>query len=386
MPILARLWRLGTGLLIIALARPVQGAELTVGPGEKFLSIGAALRAAAPGDAVLVRAGSYPGDVALINKDGLSLRAVGGRVDIDAAGRSIEGKGIFVVRAHGVLIEGFSFRNATVPDRNGAGIRFDSGSLTVRDCLFFDNQAGLLAGNDPQSMLRVEHSEFARNGVGDGQTHALYAGRIRKLTVIGSYFHHGLGGQLIKSRAEDSEVLYNRLTDERGGRSSYELEFPNGGHARVVGNIIQQSPTTENRTMISFGVEGYAWPTNELTLIHNTLDDQRSFGGQYLFIKAGPVAAFAYGNLLIGGADQLQAESLKGSHNVRVSSDQLANREAADYRLRSSATVLHQAPPWPLPAPLGDGPSAQYRHPRTLTPLTPPARHPGALQELAAAR
>jgi hypothetical protein len=81
--------------------------------------------------------------------------------------------------------------------------------------------------------------------------------------VTGSYFHHADVGHLLKSRAARSHILYNRLTDETGGRASYELEFPNGGLAYVVGNVIEQAATTENETIISFGAEGYR-PRNEL--------------------------------------------------------------------------------------------------------------------------
>lgn len=43
-------------------------------------------------------------------------------------------------------------------------------------------------------------------------------------------------------------VLYNRLADGHGGRASYELEFPSGGTAVAMGNLIQQSATTDNPT------------------------------------------------------------------------------------------------------------------------------------------
>lgn len=357
-------------------------AEFLVGPGRKLRSIGAAIRAVPPGSTLLVDAGEYPADVALIDKDGLTLRAVGGRVEIPAAGRSIEGKAIFVVRADGVLIEGFTFRNSAVADKNGAGIRFDRGSLTVRDCLFVDNEAGLLTGNDGQSTLRVENSEFARDGVGDGQTHLLYAGKIKLLTVIGSYFHAGRSGQLIKSRAARSEVLYNRVTDETGGRASYELEFPNGGMALVIGNIIQQSSTTENRTMISFGAEGYGGSTNELYLVHNTLDDRRSFNGRYLFVRPGPARAYAYNNLISGGVRQLQADGLEGASNFFVDWDQFAQAQREDYRLRTDSMAVGKATSLASIRQADLAPAYEYHHPRSTLPLKEAAKHPGALQSL----
>lgn len=45
----------------------------------------------------------------------------------------------------------------------------------------------------------------------------------------------------------------------------------NGGLAWVLGNIIGQSPTTDNRDLISYGAEGQRWPENALDPAHNTL-------------------------------------------------------------------------------------------------------------------
>lgn len=372
-------------LLGLLAGPPAAAARTTlhVGAGREFQRIGDAIRRADAGSVIEVDAGSYPGDVALINRNDIVIRASGGRVHVPAAGRAIEGKGIWVVRAERVLIEGIDFSGAAVPDHNGAGIRFDRGSLTVRDCGFFQNQAGLLTGNDAASSLVVENSEFAGNGFGDGQSHQLYAGRIARLRVTGSYFHQANEGQLIKSRAAESEILYNRLTDELGGRASYELEFPNGGHARVVGNIVQQSATTQNRTMISFGVEGYAWPRNLLLLSHNTLVDQRPMLGRYLYVKAGPSRVLASNNLLVGGARELAAENLQDRSNRYADWSELALSEPYDYRLRENAKAVRQ----PLPAEaLPDAammPQREYAHPRNTRPLAAPALHVGALQQLA---
>lgn len=356
---------------------------LRVGPGRSFTRIGEAVRAARPGSTILVDAGSYPGDIATLDKDDLHFRAVGGRVDIAAAGRAVEGKAIWVVRAQRIRIEGFDFRETVVPDRNGAGIRFERGSLLLRDCGFFHNQTGLLSGNDGLAVLAIENCEFGWNGDGDGQSHQLYAGKIARLTVTGSYFHHANDGQLIKSRAAESFILYNRLSDEIGGEASYELEFPSGGRALAIGNLIQQSSTTRNSTMVSFGAEGYAWPVNELRLSHNTLIDKRPANGIYLFFRPGGAQAWAFNNLLVGGAPRLAAANLNAAGNVSVDWDQLARPTRDDYRLRAGSRAVSQAVPVAsLPDP-SMVPTHEYQHPRNSRPLTQPPRHPGALQELA---
>ena len=250
-----------------------------VGPARLLKTVAAAAQQAPSGAVIEVDAGDYAGDVAVWMRDDVTIRAVGGRARMLADGASAEGKGTWVVRAERMVVEGFDFIGARVRDGNGAGIRFDRGSLTVRDCRFLDNEMGLLTGNDPRAVLEIERSEFAHNRRPGRYTHQLYVGAIARLSVTGSYFHHGQSGHLLKSRAAVNHVFYNRLTDEAGGTSSYELEFPNGGRAYVIGNIVQQGAATENRVVVAYGAEGYRWTRNALVLGHNTLDDGSSLGG-----------------------------------------------------------------------------------------------------------
>jgi hypothetical protein len=138
---------------------------LQVGPQRNIKTIAACASIARAGAIILVDSGDYLADVAAWQQDDITIRAVGGRVRLLAQGAAAEGKGIWVVRANRMQVEGFDFEGAAVPSRNGAD-----------------------------------------------------------------------------------------------GTASYELEFPNGGMAFVVGNTIAQSTLTENPCLISFGAEGYKWP------------------------------------------------------------------------------------------------------------------------------
>jgi len=292
----------GTTLAARLAAQPAPNpTPLRVGATREITSIADAARRVRDGDTVEIDAGSYRGDIAVAvwQQNRLTLRAVGGRVRLLAHGASAEGKAIWVIRGEQVSVEGFDFEGTRVATRNGAGIRFETGQLTVRDCRFVDNEMGLLTSNDAGAELVVEFSEFAHNLRPDGHNHQLYAGTIGRLAVTSSYFHHGTIGHLLKSRAAVNHIHYNRLTDEASGRSSYELEFPNGGVAVVVGNLIQQGPKTENSIMISYGAEGYRWPVNVLALANNTLVDDLPEGGRFLRVWAGDVTVVETGNRLV---------------------------------------------------------------------------------------
>jgi hypothetical protein len=85
-----------------------------------------------------------------------------------------DGKAILTEGAPGsdVKIDGFAFTGAVVPDGNGAGIRYEGGSLTITNSHFHGNQNGILGAADPNGTITISQSEFDHNGVdGSGQTH-----------------------------------------------------------------------------------------------------------------------------------------------------------------------------------------------------------------------
>lgn len=214
-----------------------------------------ALARARPGDTVTLPAGDIVGGVGVIAVPGLRLTSPGAVLHAD--GRHAEGKAILVVRAPGVVIENITFRGARVPAGNGAGIRFESGSLTLVNCRFVDNEMGVLTGGRPDMALAVHHCEFADAPRHDsGQLHhLLYAGTIGQLVVMHSRFHNGWRGHLVKSRARINRILFNELDDGPDGGASYELEFPEGGDNLVLGNRIGQSAGTHNPALLSLGAE-----------------------------------------------------------------------------------------------------------------------------------
>lgn len=366
----------------LAVPLAAAAAVIRVGPTQSLLRIADAARLAKDGDTIEIDAGEYVADVAVWDKLNLTIRGVGGMARLVAGGASAEGKAIWVIRGDGMSIENVAFTGSRVPSGNGAGIRLERGSLKVSNCIFTHNQTGILTGNRHDTELEIEHSEFGNNGAGDGQSHNLYAGNIRKLKVSNSYFHNANRGHLLKSRAEENHIMYNRLTDEAGGRASYELEFAAGGIAYIVGNIIQQAQQTENSAIISFGAEGYPWPRNALYLVNNTLVDDRPEGGIFLHVAPGAVRVKAVNNLWLG----------KGKFNVPIDSRLAANFHAEvsdfaapaphEYRLKKTSKLVGKAID-----PDQDGiqlrPQHEYVHPRQSTPLPRGGSYsPGARQSV----
>ena len=375
---------LGAGLGAIAPWRLAlsdkPNAVLRVGKLQAVKTLAEAARIARDGMVIEVDAGDYPADVAAWPQSQLSLRAVGGRVRMLANGAAAQGKGIFVMSGEEVSVEGFDFIGARVPDTNGAGIRLERGSLRVINCSFSRCEMGLLTNNEPNTQLSLQGCEFSHGERAGSFSHLLYAGSIAKLSVSACYFHHGMRGHLIKSRAALNHTLYNRLTDEIGGSASYELEFPNGGQALVLGNLIQQSSSSENAHMVSFGAEGYTWPKQELHLVHNTWVDLMPSQGVYLRVKPGPAKVRLINNLLAGNRN-FKPEShweLAGNHLIDLDEFVLASRE--NYALRPQSHLRGKAVEPGEALGMALRPTQQYQHPRSTLPLTQAARHPGAVQ------
>lgn len=352
-----------------------------VGPDRAIKTLANAARLASDGDVVEVDAGDYRGDVAVWQQKNLTLRAVGGRVRLIASGADVEGKGIWVLRGGRITVDGFDFLGAQVSDRNGAGIRLEKGDLTILNCGFWENENGILTSNNPDIILRISNSEFGHNGAGDGQSHNLYVGAIKHLHVSGSYFHHARVGHLLKSRAAENFVMYNRLVDGPKGEASYELEFPSGGVGYVIGNVIEQAATTDNFHMISFGAEGFRWPKNELYLVNNTLVDHWPEGGIFLRVKSG-ASIYAQNNLLVGKGGLDSAGPGDYSNNINVSAGEFINLSGQDYRLKSTSRLVGKGIAPKRQNGIELQPSREYSHPRNTRSIVVPPLSPGAMQSL----
>ncbi len=359
-----------------------EGARIwRVGPNGPLLRISEAARLARPGDVVEIEAGDYRGDVALWLQSKLTIRGINGSVRLFADGRSAERKAIWVIRHGDFDVSNIDFIGAKVGDGNGAGIRFEGGNLRLRNCLFWGNQMGLMTSNTSKAAdatLVIEDSEFAYSHVHGKWGHNLYVGTIASLKVSGSYFHHAGVGHLLKSRAKANDILYNRITDESGGRASYELEFPNGGTVRLVGNVVQQQRGAENSVMVSYGMEGYKWPLNVLYMGSNTLVNDHPWGGTFLRVAPGADRIVTANNLLVGPGRYRVEDSLEVFNDVRAEWDEFVRPSRQDYGLRRPKESLAYKPIEGEELELLLKPAAQYVHPRSVKQLTTAPRFVGA--------
>lgn len=372
--------RLALQIALVALGSgPALAEVITVGPGGTVERIADAARLARDGDTVLIQPGTYRGDVAVWLQQALEIRGIGPRPVLIADGEVAEGKAIWVLRNGRFRIRNIEFRGARSPVGNASGIRFERGTLDLADCVFEDNQMGLLTGNEADTELRVANSVFGHAPQGGPMLpHLLYAGRIGRFVLEGSRFLEGHRGHLVKSRARVSEVRYNWLADGPGGTASYELEFPEGGDVEVVGNLIAQSAATENPAIVSYGAEHGRWPVNRLRLAHNTLINDGPAQGPFLraWFERLPADArvISHNNLLVGPGGFV--DDMPGEH--RGTARLPAGALGADSAWRGPLLKLEPVAPADDPALT---PRAEFRFPAGTRPIDTPLRWaPGAFQ------
>jgi hypothetical protein len=375
-------------------AQPEERAPIQVGPGRTIKLPSQAAAIVQRGDIIEIDAGAYVGDVAVWRADNLTIRGVGGRARLLAAGESAEQKAIWVIKGRNAVVENIEFAEAEVPAGNGAGIRAEGANLRVVNCYFHDNQEGILSSIYMlDSEIEIDNSEFARDGGNGGQSHEIYISNLRQLTVRGSWFHEGRIGHLIKSRAQRNLIVGNRITDEASGTASYEIDFPNGGFNIVAGNLIEQGELAQNSTMIANGLEGATNALEELYVVNNTFVNDL---GRGIFVRArAPSRAALVNNIFVGsgnvlvGAGRLENNLLAAGFagapiiekplfhdgeivedgTMTASNPGLLDVRNYDYRLRPDSPAIGRGidPGEAAGVPLL--PTLQYRHPAQSEPV-----------------
>ncbi len=256
-------------------------ATLTVGPGSgfQFQTLSSAIAAAQDGDIIQVQTGTYTNDFATIDRS-ITIEGVGGLVNLVATVPPPNEKAILTIGGPGeepdVTLENISFSGAAISNDlggNAAGIRYQSGNLTLDHTYFHDNQDGLLGNADPTGTITIKNSAFIGNGNANppsGIEHNLYVGAIAQLTIDNSYFDNPIVGHDIKSRAANNIIENSRIYDTRGS-GSYEIDIPNGGNTVIQNNVIEKGAGAGAGSFVSIGEEGNVNTTSTLVVSGNTV-------------------------------------------------------------------------------------------------------------------
>ena len=166
-------------------------------------------------------------------------------------GTACEGKAAFVLRGQGSTVDGLVFRNISVGDGNGAGIRTEMGNLTVTNSMFLDSQEGILGGEPNGQKIVIDHSTFAGLGQCDQSpdcAHSIYLANEGSVTVTNSRFERGTGGHYVKLRVPNIMIADNSFDDTGGRKTNYMIDLPNGSTGLITRNTFVQGREKENWT------------------------------------------------------------------------------------------------------------------------------------------
>ncbi len=326
-------------IVLIMAALPLSARVLEVGSSRVLTLPSQAAAAARDGDTVLIDAGDYP-DACRWTANGLLIRGVGGLAHV--RDRTTGGKAIWVIGGNNTTVEWIEFSGATVQDRNGAGIRQEGSTLTLRHCFFHDNENGILAGDNAQSRILIENCEFARNGYGDGYSHNMYINHVAEFTIRYSFVHRAKVGHNVKSRALRTFILCNCITSGDGS-TSREIDLPNGGLAVVAGNVISHTNSAQNSNLLGYGMEGLSNPVRSLFVAHNTFVTSRG-AGTFVQMPAGGCDTLVVKNNIFAG----RAEAITGGAVVRDTAANLVTRDPSAPRFVDPARLdFHLLPDSP---------------------------------------
>ncbi|MDY7396917.1 T9SS type A sorting domain-containing protein [Aureibaculum sp. 2210JD6-5] len=365
-------------LLFLSLGLSLHAATFKVGSSRIYKSPNDLYNANVlqDGDIIEIDAETFEGQPALAvwSKNNLIIRGVGGKPHLVANGLNIWGKGIWVLAGNNITVENIEFSGATVPDKNGAGIRLDGDGMTVSNCYFHDNENGILTANSGAGDIIIEHTEFENNGFGDGQSHNLYIGRVNSLTFRYNYSHHAKIGHNLKSRANENYILYNRIMDEETGFSSRLIDLPNGGLSLIMGNVLMQGPNAENNNLIGYGLEGLTNPiSHNLLVINNTMVNKRVASCIFISIQSGTNSSAIHNNIFAGSGTLLSGTATLMTNNLaesNINSVLFVNESNYDYRIESNSPAVNAG--LSIDPFLGNSliPNQHYVHPNNVATRT----------------
>lgn len=269
----------------------VQAAQLTVGPGGEFATVGAALAAARPGDTVLVAAGQYPERVVIDRPVVLLGR---GRPVLDGEGRGR----VVQVRAPYVTIRGFEIRGSGASQATeDAGIHAERAHrLRVEENRLADVLFGLYVKESDSVLLRDNEivgkdlpSALRGDGVRLWSSHGgtIAGNRVQRVRDVVIWFSHR------------SEVVGNLVRDSR-----YGLHYMYSDDSRFADN-----------RFLSNEVGAFIMYSRRIRFERNLFADARGPAGRGLGFKdADEIVAEA--NILVRNAVGLSLDNSPHSEGV----------------------------------------------------------------------
>jgi hypothetical protein len=250
-----------------------QGAFTVLETGQSFSRLQDAVNAIGNGAGkIAIAPGTYRQCAVQEGGEIAYLAAEPGSAVFD--GVECEGKAALVLRGRGAQISGLVFQNMRVSDRNGAGIRLETGNLAVAQSWFRDSEQGILTGDGTGAQIVIDRSTFSRLGTCEGAggcAHSIYTGEYGHLRITNSRFEEGRGGHYVKSWARRVDIAGSSFDDARGRQTNYMIDLSGGSSGQISNNWFVQGRDKENYSaFIAVAPEEHRNSADQLRVIANT--------------------------------------------------------------------------------------------------------------------
>ena len=208
-------------------------AVLTVGQGEQFSTIAAAVGAASPGDTIDVQAGTY-NDQFLTIEQSLTLQAVGGEVVMTEDTEPPDGKAMITEGQPGLSSRSTASTSPASRWMTAMARRSATRAATCRSPMTTSTTIRTAFSQRP---IRTAPSPSITPSSPSTATARAIPTTSMSTTSPASpsptaTFHDADVGHEIKSRAENTMIENNRIFDNKAP-ASYDIDLPDGGNATI---------------------------------------------------------------------------------------------------------------------------------------------------------
>jgi hypothetical protein len=302
------------------------GHVLTVGAGQAYATLAAAVAAAVDGDTIDVAGGLYVNDAAVITHR-VIIEGVGGLAQFTETTAPANGLAQFVTTSDA------TFRNieifgASLPGGLAAGIHAQGGHLTIVNSTIHDNQAGIVADAGAAATVGIYDSEIAGNGTASGLGADIAVAGINTLTVVNSYIHDSVAGAEIVSAAANTVLTADRISqvDGAGGAA---IVLPNAGQVTISGSAIEKGASSQSAVLVQVGGAA-AYAGSLVSLVGDTVISDLVSAPTVFVSNTSAATVTASGTTVVGG--------IAGSVTVSCGTSTGA--------VAKSALTINTASPW----------------------------------------
>lgn len=294
-PILAGVFAAACSLGGFALGSPTMAATLVVDkdladcPNADFVSIQAAVAAAAPGDTIKVCPDLYT-ETVTVNKpltldgSGPDPRARTGDPTKEAVVQFDSGSGIFNLQSHSIVLRGFTLQGNAV----GPGIHTSAAfsDYQIEKNLIRDNVFGLSLHNNGATVSVVEKNAFNNNNrPGSGSGDGIYSDQgLSNVVIQKNYFTgHAVAAMVLNSTGQTNlVVVQNDLVNDNtivlfnamNSLISHNRSSNPGGTGIFIGGGVSDSTISHNHIVgasngISVNNQFFPAPNENLRITQN---------------------------------------------------------------------------------------------------------------------